>query len=550
MNAGTTRIPAAELTRRLKDCLGDGRILTGDIERELFSGDLYTQGSLAAAVIRPADSATLASAARLASAAGYALIPRGGGLSYTEGVCPPSESSVVIDTTDLGGLVDFDPGNMYVTVGAGTTWETIYNALAPHGLRLPFFGTFSGRRATVGGGLSNGAVFLGTARYGGATENVIGLEVVTADGRVLRTGNAGFQHGKPFYRTHGPDLTGLFLHDGGALGIKTEATFRLIDMPRHNRYLSQAFPDAAAAARALSAIARSGAAEEAYVFDPQSTARNMAGGTLQGDLRRLGSIVTGQENLLAGLRAGARVIAGGKRVVPTGAWSLHLVCAGRTAAAVEADSRLCRRLLETAGGTEIPASIPLAVRAAPFDSLNGVLGPRGERWAAMNAKVPHGDATDLIDAHDQLIERHRTGLQDAGVEVSILLSAMQTHVFSFESVFHWRDSWLPMHRAVPDPVHLGRLVESPPNPAARELVSRLRSELLVLFDQAGAASNQLGRTYGYVGKMAPETRALLVALKAELDPQDLMNPGVLGLPVGNTAPDLAATWPSLGRAPR
>lgn len=523
--------PSTELIDRLRDCMGPDRVVTSDDERALFSGDLYAQGKLAAAIIRPSNTAMLATAAKLISAAGHALIPRGGGMTYTGGVCPTAESSVVIDTTALTGLINFEPGNMTVTVRAGTTWETIYNALAPHGLRLPFFGTFSGRRATVGAGLSHGAVFLGTARYGSAAENVLGLEVVTADGRVLRTGQAGFHHGKPFFRAHGPDLTGLFLHDGGALGIKTEATFRLIEMPRHNEYLSCAFPDAQAAARALSVIARSGAAEEAYVFDPRTTARNMAGSTLKGDLARLGRIVAGQESLLTGLKAGARVIAAGKRLVPEGAWSLHLVCAGRTAAAASADLELCRRLLDQQGGRMIPASIPLAVRAAPFDSLNGVLGPDGERWAAVNGKVPHGDAKRLIEAFDQLISRQETALPDAGVELSILLTAMQTHVFSFEAVFHWHDSWLPMHRAVPDPAHLARLTEAPPNPAARELVARLRCETLALFDDFGAASNQLGRTYAYAGKMAPEPRALLIALKTQLDPQGLMNPGVLELPI-------------------
>ena len=80
--------------------------------------------------------------------------------------------------------------------------------LAPLGLRLPFFGTFSGARATVGGGLSNGALFHGTGRHGTAADCALGLAVVLADGTVLQTGQAGFG-GRPFYRTYGPDLTGL-----------------------------------------------------------------------------------------------------------------------------------------------------------------------------------------------------------------------------------------------------------------------------------------------------------------------------------------------------
>jgi FAD/FMN-containing dehydrogenase len=518
-----------DLIAELRGQLGDARVVVDEDQRELMSGDFYSQGVTCAAVIRPADTGMLANAVRIVTAAGYALIPRGGGMTYTGGYTPENAACVVVDLDDLQGIVDFDAQNMTVTARAGTTWETLYDALAPHGLRLPFFGTFSGRRATVGGGLSNGAVFFGTARYGTAADQVLGIEVVCADGRVLRTGQAAFRNGKPFYRTHGPDLTGPFLHDGGALGIKTEATFRLIEKPRHTDFLSYAFPNALAAATALSYIGRSGAAEEAYVFDPEATSRNMQGSTLSGDLRRLGDIVTGQRNILAGLLAGMRVILSGKRLVPEGAYSLHLVCAGRSREAVNGDLALCRQLLDRNGGTEIPNSIPLAVRAAPFDGLNGVLGPSGERWLALNAKVPHSDFGTIIERFDELLAKYRARIVEAQVVVSTLFIAMDTHAVSFETVFNWPDKWLPMHRAVPDPAHLERLTEPDANPAAAELVAELRRETLALFDELGAASNQIGRTYQFVEKLEPATVALVDALKAELDPDCRMNPGVLGL---------------------
>jgi D-lactate dehydrogenase (cytochrome) len=419
---------------------------------------------------------------------------------------------------------------MTVTVRAGTTWEALYAELEPHSLRLPFFGTFSGRKATVGGGLSNGAVFFGTARYGSAADQVLGLEVVCADGRILRTGQAAFRHGRPFYRTHGPDLTGPFLHDGGALGIKTEATFRLIEMPRHTGYLSYAFPDALSAATALTAVGRSGVAEDAYVFDPETTSRNLQGGTLGKDLSRLGHIISGQGNLLAGLKAGLRVVVAGKRLVPEHAYSLHLVCAGRSQAAVLADIARCRQLLDARGGVEIPNSIPLAARAAPFDNLNGVLGPSGERWVALNAKVPPSDSEAIINGFQALLKKHQSRLDALQVSVSTLFIAMQTHAFSFEPVFHWPDRWLPMHRAVAEAAHLARLTEPDANPAATELVVQLREETMSLFSQLGAASNQIGRSYPFFDKLDPATAAMLVALKTELDPHGLMNPGVLGLP--------------------
>jgi len=525
-----TAQPTDTLIARLRDGLGADRVAAEPTQRELYSTDFYSQGAICAAVIRPADTKSLAAAVRTITAAGYALVPRGGGMSYTGGYTPNSETSVVVDLSDMTGIVDVDPQNMILTARAGTTWETIYAALKPHGLRLPFFGTFSGRLATVGGGLSNGAVFFGTARYGSAADNTLGIEVICSDGRILRTGQAALRNGKPFYRTHGPDLTGLFLHDCGALGIKTEATLRLIEMPASQDFMSCAFTDALSAAAALSAIGRSGAAEEAYVFDPDTTARNMAGGDLLGDVRRLGDIVSGQGSILKGLKAGTRVVTAGKQLVPEGAYSLHLVCAGRTDAAVRADLARCEEILEAHGGTKIPNSIPLAVRAAPFDNLNGVLGPNGERWVALNAKVAHTDAPAIIQRFEAIVTGKRARMEALNVTVSTLFIAMDTHAFSFEPVFHWPDRWLPMHRRVADAAHLSKLTEAPDNPAAAELVAELRRDTLELFGDLGAASNQIGRTYAYRANLEPATRGLLDALKQELDPTGLMNPGVLGYP--------------------
>jgi len=515
------------LPDELRALLGpDGLVLDEALRRE-FSADVYSAGATCAAVARPADREALASAVRVLAEAGFAIVPRGGGLTYTGGYTPPHERSVVLDTSRLDRIVEVAAEDMFITVEAGVTWKQIHETLKPLGLRLPFFGTFSGARATVGGGLSNGALFHGTARYGTGADGVLGMEVVLADGSTLRTGQAGFG-GRPFYRTFGPDLTGLFLHDSGALGVKVEATLRLIRTPAHAGYASFAVPGIAAAALLLAEIARSGAAEEAYVFDPASTRRNLDGVDLKRALATLGGVVRGQAGWLAGLKAGAKLVSAGRHFTPEDAYSVHVVCAGRSEAAVEADLDACRAMAAEAGAAEIPNSIPMAVRADPFPPPQA-LGNDGERWAALNAKVAHSDAIALIEEAEALLARHAEAMSRHGIWMSRLMIAISDHAFSYEPVFHWNDEWLPIHRATALPSTVAKHPEPAPNPGARELVHRLRAEMIALFARHGAASNQIGRTYPWLDMAEPATRHLVEALKAGLDPRNAMNPGAMGL---------------------
>jgi len=519
--------PFTSLAAALEAIVGSDGVSSDIDERRACSADVYSAGATCAAVLRPADRHALAAAVKLLGAAGYALIPRGGGMTYTGGYTPPHERSVIVDTSRLDRIVEVSAEDMFITVEAGVTWQRIHETLTPLGLRLPFFGTFSGARATVGGGLSNGALFHGTGRYGTGADGTLGLEVLLADGTLIRTGQAGFG-GRPFYRTYGPDLTGLFLHDGGAFGIKVEATLRLIRAPAEAGFASFAVPDIEHAALLLSEICRSGVAEEAYVFDPASTRKNLEGVDMGQAFKTLGGVIKGQSSWLKGLKEGARLVAAGRHFVPEEAYSVHVTCAGRCAAAVAADLATCRHIAASLGAAEIPNSIPMAVRANPFPPPQA-LGNEGERWAALNAKVAHSDALALVREAEALLARHAAAMQAAGVWMSRLLIGLSNHAFSYEPVFHWRDEWLPIHRATAEPATLARHPEPPPDPAARALVHQLRGEMIELFRRHGAASNQIGRSYPWLDAAQPATRQLIERLKHGLDPRGVMNPGVLGL---------------------
>lgn len=520
----------SHLIEELSSILGPENVITDEVERRAYSSDVYSSGITCAAVVSSADKGKLAKAVSLATREGFAVFPRGGGMSYTGGYIPTREASITVDMSRLNRIVEVNEEDMYITVEAGVTWKQIYEELTPRGLRLPFFGTFSGSKATVCGGLSNGALFMGTGRYGTSAEIVLGLEVMLADGTIVKTGQAAFQNvSKPFYRSYGPDFTGLFVHDTGALGLKTQATLRLMQKPPYTDFASYTFKGIEAAAHALSGVGRSGAVEEAYVFDPETTAKNLESFGFTEDLKTLAGVVKGQSSLTKGIKEGAKLVAAGRSFIDGDVYSLHVVCAGRCEASVQTDLDICRQIAKRHGGEEIENSIPKAARANPFPPLNGILGPDGERWAAINAKVAHSDAHDLIRAVDEFFEPHRDEMASKGVAVSRLLIAISTHAFSFEPVFRWFDEWLPLHERTPEPSHLRKLERHKPNPEARALVDDLRGKLVALLAEKGAAFNQIGKTYPYMSMLDPNTARLLKAIKAETDPEGLINPGALGL---------------------
>lgn len=517
-----------DLVAELKAAAGEASVFTDMETRRLMSGDLHVSGALPAAVLRPKDPTTLAAAVACAASRGYAILPRGGGLSYTGGYAPPTARSITVDLGGLDRIIEISDSDMVITVEAGVTWRQIAAALRPRGLRLPFFGTFSGAGATVGGGLSHGALFFGSARYGSAAEVVLGLDIVLADGRILNTGQGSLAAGsKPFLRTFGPDLTGLFTHDGGAFGIKTAASLRLIRAPEHEDCLSFAFERLETAAAALSEIARCDLAEEVYVLDPASTGAIAANSREK--LRTAFAVARNAGGPFGALKALTSLARGGTQFIPPGHFSLHMVAAGRSAAAVRDDTRRAAGIARAHGGLPVAPTIPRVARANLFQDLNAVLGPEGSRWAALNAKVAHSDAGELIAAFDAMITPHHPAMEKAGIWLTRLASALSNHAFSFEPVFHWRDSWQPLHSRAPEPGYLEKLSEPAANPAARELVDQLRSETVQLFRKFGAASNQIGRTYPYMEALSPNAADLLRRIKSFLDPDGMMNPGVIGL---------------------
>jgi FAD/FMN-containing dehydrogenase len=518
----------AELIVELRNIAGDSAVLVDPESLALMATDVHVVGNQPVVVIRPDTVDALARCVAAATQRGFSIAPRGGGLSYTSGYVPTDDKTVVVDSSGLNRIIAINEQDMTITVETGVTWAQIYAALKPLGLRLPFFGTFSGSGATVGGGLSHGALFFGSARYGSAAEIVLSLDVVLANGETLSTGQAALKlPSQPVFRPFGPDLTGLFVHDGGTLGIKTSATLKLIIAPAHTEFASFAFREFANASAALSEIARHDLVEEIFVLDPGET------DDLDVDMKTMARSTLAVGKAAGGpLRALRRLVslgAAGAKVIPKGYFSLHMTAAGRQASAVAADLLQAQKIAHKHGGSAVAPSIPTVARADLFANLNGIIKTSGSRWAAVNAKVAQSQVPLLTSAAEAMLASFEPRMAEHGVRCTRLASAIFNHCYSYELVFHWYDEWLPIHRAAAEPDYLNAITEPAVNHAARGLVEELRQATVDLFTDFGAASNQIGRTYPYLSVLQPAPAAVLKTLKQHLDPDGLMNPGVLEL---------------------
>ena len=516
------------LVAALKQAVGADHVRTDDAARALFSQDIFAIAPTPVlAVVAPADTEQLAAVVNIAVRERLALAPRGGGLSYTKGYIPASGQTLSLDLSRMDKVLRIDDEDMTVTVQAGCTWKTLNDALKPLGLRTPFWGPMSGLSSTIGGGLSQQNAFFGAGHYGTTSESVVALTMVLGDGHVLRTGARGEDGDRPFWRHYGPDLTGLFCGDCGALGIKAEITLRLIQAPAHEAYASFAFKSAEDIIAAMTAMTRAGIASELCGFDPNLTKVRLRRASLATDVGVLKDVVAKQGSLLKGAVAAAKIAMAGRDFVGIDDYPLHVICEGRSKAAVEADLAEARRIAKTEGGAEIENSIPRIIRAQPFPAANSILGPGGERWATLQCVAPLSKAAAIYAEIEAVHADMASAYAEQGIDTAFMLTSLSTNAFIIEPTFYWPDARHALHEALIEPQHLARLPALPANPAAFAVVSEARRRVMAVFQKYGTGHLQIGRVYPYRESRDAASWTLLETIKNALDPDRRINPGVL-----------------------
>lgn len=527
----TTLANGGDLVEILSAIVGAANVRADEATRRLFSEDIWlAPGAVTALVVAPGNVQELSQSVAAATAAGFAIAPRGAGMSYTGGYLPAQERTVTLDLSRMNRILKVSREDMTVTVEAGATWKDMNDALAAEGLRTPFWGPMSGLSSTIGGGLSQLNAMFGAGHYGTSSESVVALTVVAADGSLIRTGARGIDGNTPFYRHYGPDLAGLFCGDGGTLGIKAEVTMRLITMPAHEDHASFSFPSGEALLKAMAEVARKGIAAETCAFDPGLTMVRLKRASLAADVKTLGAVVAKEKSFGRGLLAAAKIAVGGRNFIAPTDYPLHVICEGRSKGAVDADMAEARRIAAAFGGSEIENSIAKIIRAMPFPPLNSMVGPTGEAWVPVHGVCSLSTAPAIFAEIQALYASRKAEMDAAEIQTGFLFTTMATNGLIIEPVFFWPQGWRPIHESAIEPAHLARLKQRPENPQATALVIELRKAVIAIMQRYGAGHFQIGRTYPYRDSRDAQSTTILDAVKGVMDPAGLLNPGVLGFP--------------------
>ena len=235
-----------EITR----VVGDENIFVSLEERMCYGYDGTPEAFVPDLVARPGSTEEIQALVRLANKHMFPIIPRGAGTGLSGGSLPV-EKGVVVDLTRMNRILEIDEENLVAVTEPGVVTYTLQQEVERRGLFYPP-DPASLKTSTIGGNVAECAGGPRAFKYGVTRDYVLGLEVVTPQGELVKTG------GKTIKSVTGYDLTRLYTGSEGTLGIITKIYLRLIPKPQSIRTMMAVYPQLDDATRTMALLVRRG----------------------------------------------------------------------------------------------------------------------------------------------------------------------------------------------------------------------------------------------------------------------------------------------------
>jgi D-lactate dehydrogenase (cytochrome) len=240
--------PAQAVIAALRPLLGERLSTVGAIRQAHSRGEDTTAPTLPDCVAFAESTAEVSAILRLCHQHGVPVTPFGAGTSL-EGHVNPVRAGLSLDLSRMTAIEEVSGPDMDCLIQPGVTRQQLNEHLRAEGM---FFPVDPGSHCTIGGMCATRASGTNAVRYGTIRENVLGLEVVLADGRVITTG------GRTRKAANGYDLTRLLIGSEGTLGVITKVRLRLHGIPEATLAAVVQFPTLAAAVNAVIATMQAG----------------------------------------------------------------------------------------------------------------------------------------------------------------------------------------------------------------------------------------------------------------------------------------------------
>ncbi len=239
----TTEASNPEVLAKLRLIVGDENVVVDPDRVEPYGADAVKEKFPPEAVVFPESTSEMVEILKLANEYIFPVTARGGGVGYTGGAVPV-DGGIVIGTDRMKRIIEINTDDLYITCQPGLTTYQVQQAVAEKGLMFaPDPASY--KDSFIGGNIAENAGGMRTPKYGVTKHHVLGLEVVTATGEIIRTG------GRTVKNVVGFDLTGLMCGSEGMLGIITEATLKLLPMPEATSTVRANFHSMEAACKVL-----------------------------------------------------------------------------------------------------------------------------------------------------------------------------------------------------------------------------------------------------------------------------------------------------------